>query len=226
MAAEAVAILVAPTEPPELRAIGITSSWPERFGVDVWWSVGGEAFGLQRKTVDDLIASVTDGRMLLATGMSTDLSMRVLIVEGRPVFTIDGNMVRSYGRSWTRATWWQVLVSAQAAGWKLVHTADLGETIELVGALVSWSQRSVHRSMLQRPTDGWGMGRRTWQLNVLMGLPAMGPARAAAILDAVGMPLSWRVERRQLLKVRGVGKRVVERWEEVIPRDVADGENG
>src|SRR5690606_37254518 len=57
-------LLISPTEPPAVRALGTTSSTPELYGCDILIVANKTRTGVQRKKFpEDLVASLADGRL-------------------------------------------------------------------------------------------------------------------------------------------------------------------
>lgn len=209
--------LVAPTEPAELKALGIVSPLPERVGCDVLYFAHGKKCGVQRKEVGDLLSSVADGRLgkELAQMAAANVAARLLVVEGVVTWTNEGVLLRGYGETWTRRQWLGLLWSAQEAGAWVTTTAGLRETCEVVEWFGDWCRRE-HRSLKTRPGPASMWGTRAtqeeWACHVLQGFPGVGPALAARLVEEFGgVPLEWRVTREELGAVRGVGKKKVER---------------
>lgn len=209
-------IWIAPTEPDPLKALGQVSILPEKFGVDVFWLERGERWGVQRKEVADLRASVDDGRLgkELAQIKSAGVC-GVLAIEGRVNFNPDGIMLKRYGRVWTREQWWAVQLAAQQEGVWLAHTNNLQETIAFVEMFHKWSQKETHGSLACRPAPKgiWGTTAKDkdWGVHVLTSLPGIGVELAKRIWDEFdGLPWAWKVTRDELLNVKGMGKKKVD----------------
>lgn len=208
-------MLVAPTEPPSLRAIGQVSSTPELFGVDVFWIAQGQRWGVQRKEVKDLLASVEDGRLAKEIGMIQGrIDHPVLLVEGELKWTLDGKLMAGsgWGREWTKAGIRGLLWSARSKGLWVQHTDSLQDTIETVKLLEVWSQKPRHNALDKRPgvQSVWGHGHvmdREYGVYVLQSLPGVGPELAGRIWDKWGLCLELTVGEEELMEVEGVGKK-------------------
>ncbi len=201
--------LVAPTEPRVIKTLGRTSSIPEQYGVDILFFAHGKFAGVQRKELSDLVASVYDGRLSKELGMMKRLSSATVLVEGRPAFTTEGELVHPGARI-TKVQLYSVVYSIQlehgvAVGW----TIDERDTVEAVYCLRRWLQKAEHRSLLQRPKPQgpWGhLTSRDWGLYLLQGFPGVGAELAGRIFDYFGrVPLSWDCTPEELMEVEGVG---------------------
>lgn len=212
-------MLISPTESPAFRALG-TSTWkPEEFGVDAMWVARKRTFGVQRKALKDLIASVDDGRLAKELLQMQSLDSAWIIVEtgerggGSPREMPNGTLagVGAYGRPWTGSQVRGVLWGAMERGVKVEYTRDEPETIERVLEIEKWSRKARHESAQGRgmvPRDVFGKrGNREYATFLLQGLPGVGMMTANAIYDHFGrLPLIWDCTEADLLKVPGVGK--------------------
>lgn len=194
---------------------------PEDFGCDLLFAARGKWFGIQRKEFKDLLASMRDGRLAQQVAMMAGLEQAMVVVEGWAgvQWTGDGVLVDGYAKV-TRAQLRGLLWSVRDRGIWVDHTRDLADTIALVGEWEQWCRKPGHKSLSTRPgpVNTWGKANnRDWQEHLLQGLPGVGVELAGRILDEVGMPLQWRVERDELLKVQGLGKGKVEKMMAAVP---------
>jgi ERCC4-type nuclease len=211
-------ILIAPTEPIALRAIGKTSSLPEKYGADVAWIATRPApdrkkvlVGVQRKEWKDLIASVEDGRWAREMQMLQSCGMAFVVVEGWPVTGPSGQVVdKAFGRPWNIDALRSVLWSCMSHGIHVDRTANVKDTVRWVQRMVDWSGKGEHSSLRGRPGPGsmWGKPtNREYGLHLLQGLPGVGPTLAGELWDAFGkVPWKWEVGVEDLTKVKGVGR--------------------
>ena len=212
-------ILVAPTEPRALKAIGKSSALPERFGVDVLWTAHGVKWGVQRKEWKDLIASVEDGRLgrEVQQMRGPGVSVPWLLVEGWPRVGASGVLVdKRFGRAWSERSLHGVLWSVMAEGVRVDRTADVPGTVEWVQWMVAWSRKDKHASLAIRPGpegEMWGYkGNRDWGVHLLQGLPGVGVEMAGRIWDRFGrVPWRWEVGLGELTGIEGIGKKRAER---------------
>lgn len=208
-------IYVAPTEPPSLKAIGKVSSLPERVGADVLFFSRGQKHAIQRKELRDLLASIADGRLAkeLAQMRTAVAGHRLLIIEGKTQWSMDGKLLGTYGQDWTLRQWLGMLWSVHEAGCEVMQTQSLEQTIQAVQWFVEWAGKD-HRSLKQRP----GLGKGMWGTNpddaewiswCLQSIPGISSVLAERIHKAVGNPLTLRVTKEDLLKVEGLGPKKV-----------------
>lgn len=207
---------VSPTEPDELKALGSVTWFPEGYGVDIMWMARGMKFGVQRKEISDLLSSVGDGRLAVESKQWPQLQAVWLVVEGKINWTLDGMMVRDYGKPWSKEQFENLLRGCQVAGAIIERTESVEGTVGLVRSLVSYTTAD-HASLNRRPgpTTSWGRaGHRDYQLHLLKGLPGVGDELAGRIVDLLGMPFGWRVGKEELSRVPGLGKKKVDKiWE-------------
>lgn len=188
--------------------MGRTSSLPERYGVDVLFAARGRLCGVQRKRVDDLVASLRDGRLAKELVQMRQLHRALVLVEGEYVWTNDGHWVDD--PSFTRAGWWGLvwsLVFEHGVG--VLQVAGLEETVAAIRRFVAWCQKPSHVSLTRRPKAQGAWGRpdaREWAIHLLQGLPGVGPELAARIVDHFGrVPLAWTCSEHDLQRVPGIG---------------------
>lgn len=201
-------LLVAPTEPKQLRALGKVSSVPERFGCDFLWSVKGGLAGVQRKEFRDLLASISDGRLNKEVGQMNRVVRPVLVVEGCGHWTLDGELNDQYSRI-TRGQLRALLYSIRDRGIWVEASDGLADTEDVVAGIVRWTRKEVHRSLAARPKPQGRWGRvdhHGWAVHVMTSFPGIGPGTAESLIQHFGgVPLAWMVDERELAQVPGIG---------------------
>lgn len=208
-----------------MQTLGQSSSVPEKFGVDVFWVIEGVGkCGVQRKEFSDLVASLRDGRLAKEIAQMTALDRAMVVVEGEPQWTLDGQLLDRYTR-FNRRGFHGALVSIQSHGVWVMRSTDVGETVAVIEDFAGWLAKPVHRSLSQRsgPVSTWGKAtNRDWALHLLQSFEGIGPGVAERILDHFGrVPLRWEVTREELLEVDGIGPVRAERLIEAL--EVAEG---
>lgn len=214
-------LFVSPAEPARVRDMcarklpGHTiqqSLITEQRGVDFLWRERGQWWGVQRKELADLLASMTDGRLAKEVGQMHDsVTAPVVVIERHPRWTADGSLVDDQWRTeFTYKAWCGLIMSLHAGGIGVIQTQGIGETVDTVGALIAWSAKPSHTSTSSRPGpsgNSWGKASsRDWSVHMLQGLPGVGAGVAAAVVDHFGrVPIAWTVDESELLAVPGVG---------------------
>lgn len=215
-------MLISPTEPAPLRAIGRTSMVPERFGCDILWPSRLGLVGVQRKEMPgDFLSSVSDGRLANQVARMVGLGIKVLVLEGRPNWTSEGVLLNDWGQPWTRAQHRRFLWSMRFQGVWVDWSDGLGDTIEVVQDMVVWSRKKDHRSLQRRPAarGAWGKANsREWQMHLLQSFDGIGPVQAEKIIDSFegAVPLAWTVDEKELEMVPGIGKKKAQRMVDAI----------
>ena len=213
-------MLISPTEPDKLKALGEVSGAPERYGCDVLFTTGNQLTGVQRKKFpEDLMASLSDGRLTTQLPKMEKLDRRLIVLEGYGEWTIDGELAGQY-RFTKHQMFGLVFSLAFEFGIEVVRVRDMAETIDLLEEMEVWASKDKHLSLLSRPgakKDGWGKAtKRAVDMHVLTGFPSIGPGTAEAMLEHFGgLPLKWTVEDAKALQaVPGIGKgRAKALWE-------------
>ncbi len=222
-------ILVSPTEPPTIQQLGRMSSLPETYGCDMVWSVPEIGlFGVQRKGFFDLIASLYDGRLQDELPRMANLPHSMLLIEGQPKWTSDGNLLHPY-YSFTHQQYRGLLWSVQQRSIWVEHTGEVLETRQVVEWLYKWTQKPEHLSLVGRPSprgNAWGrVTNRDYAIHLLTSLPGVGPKLAGRIYDRFSRaPLRLDCTDVELLQVEGVGKEKLRRIKDVFGQsDVGGG---
>lgn len=181
----------------------------EQRGVDFLWPVDGEWWGIQRKTIADLWASVDDGRLNVELGqISTEIHHAVFIIEGRLQATVEG-LFNAGRTSRSVGTHVKALMTLAAKGMTVVQTETAQHTGFAVTAIAQWTRESKHSIGMTRPkaVGKWGRAdSREWGVHFLQGFPGIGADSAGAIVDMHGVPLQWTIGEDELRKVPGIGK--------------------
>lgn len=206
--------IVSPTEPTQLRAIGVTDLTPETYGADILIPANGYFIGVQRKTFPaDFLASLYDGRLSTSLVKLTKCEVRILVLEGKPAWTTSGFLVTNdHGyQSFSRSQLRNLLLSAHyELGVHAVWADNLTDTIDLVRDLIRWGAKDRHDSIFQRPEPS-RLDRRRWTVRdqavfVLQGFDGIGPEMARRIYDHFGrIPLRWDTGMEGLEDVDGIG---------------------
>lgn len=212
-------MIVSPTEPASLRAVGNTSLMPESFGADILIrphkNLGLGWIGIQRKEVVDLIASISDGRLNQQIAQLNQCVIGVVLIEGKFRWTLDGEMMGAWGNSVTRDSMEALLWSIMARGIHVAYTDDLNATIDWCIRYEKWAKKPEHRSLDSRPGpmgDAWGrVTNRAWARHLLLSFQGVGAKTADAIIDHFGrVPLNWSVTEDEMRQVKGLGAKRVQ----------------
>lgn len=221
-------ILVSPTEPTDLRELGVSSSTPENYGADILIPGDGFLVGIQRKVFPgDFLSSLTDGRLAEHLHALTKCDLAILILEGRPAWSTSGFLVGydyGQGREFARSSLRSLLLSAQYLLGIAHHWTDnLPDTLDFIRDIARWAEKDEHDSLFKRPgIPKPEFKRRKIQprdkaVYLLQGFDGIGYTTAGAIYDHFGhLPLNWTVPAKALAEVPGVGKGRVQKLTELI----------
>lgn len=206
--------LIAPTEPPNLRAIGQVSMVTEHHGCDIIGVSTTAIVGFQRKTPEDFLSSLSDGRLAKQIGQihsSSILNHAILILEGAFHWTSDGQLLSSYNNGFQRSHLTNLLLQLQIQGLLLVTTDGLTDTISTVNSVMNSLSKTIHTSLLRRPKQSltsWGTKNSSnYAQHILQSFDGIGPTTALAMFTTFGrIPLKWDVTETQLQTVPGIGK--------------------
>lgn len=200
-------MFIAPTEPQQLKDIGVVSLMPEDYGVDVLWFNGDSIFGIQRKQFpSDFLASIRDGRLNREYAQMKQLTQAYLLLEGRPTWT-SGDMLMNTRTSWSKRQHCNYLASVQYRGIHVVWADTLSDTVKTVGYLDDWTDKSDHNSLDHRPTvSAWGNVTNEDYLRYLyQSLPGIDIVLAKSIVKTLGNIFAIKVTKEELMTVPGIG---------------------
>lgn len=228
-------VFISPTEPPTIKELGVVSSMPERYGVDIMWNSKLGTIGVQRKVFPgDFLASMTDGRLTLEFNQMKQLDMAVLLLEGKPQWTTEGELVGSFGRgrqqrqyTWSRNQHRNYLTSVQMRNVYVQTSDSISDTVTYIRSMRMWSDKGDHSSLDRRPTnipqaDPWGgVTNADYVRWLYQSLPGVGPRQASLIWEKLGVIFRLVVDAEDLQTVPGIGKgrakKIVEVFSDKLP---------
>ena len=146
-------MLISPTEPAPLKDLGKVSSLSEKYGSDILMLVKDVRVGVQRKLFpNDLMASLSDGRLYDQIRKMSSLNHAVVVLEGYGQWTSDGVLMGRY--TFTKDQLHGLMMSLSFEfGIQVFQVRDMSETIQLLTNLEKWLHKPSHTSLLRRP--GW-----------------------------------------------------------------------
>lgn len=168
---------------------------------------------VERKTLNDFAHSILTGRLFDQAGrLAHHRPPGIVILEGVAA-DLDGSGVR-------RETFQGALITLGVVfGLPVLRARDPSETVWLMLAAAGQVRRSIRGGL---PRQGKRpQGKRKLQLELLQGLPGVGPHRAAKLLDKFGTVAAvMAAEVDDLRAVPGIGRRTAEaiRWSVSEPR--------
>ena len=215
-------LYLSPTEHllrPVLTQLGIAhrnSPLCESNGVDIIVPTRTGLIGFQRKTLKDLYASFNDGRFTFELGQirsSSLLARSILLLElDRRRTTVDN---RSFiDVPITQHQLRNALVKAQLNGLFVIESTDLLDSARSIIEVSTYlaSDRGERLFRPGPPQSSWGTRTsRDWGIHLLQSFPNIGPATAASIYDALGIPLTFTATLSDLTAIPGIGKLTAKR---------------
>lgn len=207
-------MLVAPSEPKPLAALGTVRPTPERYGADFLFAARPVGLvGIQRKAFPgDFLASLNDGRLEKELSQMRALDVAVLLLEGRGRWTTDGDLIFEHStRPWSRSSHRKYLLSVQAQGVWVMQTDSLDDTAAALADIEAWARKPVHDATRTRPgprRDGWGrVDDRDWNVHIAKDLPEVGPRLAERVVDHFWPRpvIRLNVTEQELRQVHGIG---------------------
>ena len=209
-------IHVSGAEPAVLRRLGLSSNLSEEFGVDFMWASPLGMVGVQRKTFpQDFLSSLRDGRLGKELVQMKDLDVRVLVLEGTPLFTERGDLIFDYGNM-SIAGLTNIQFSLQVNhALALLWSADLTDTARIIRTLFDYTQQGKRSGLTARSfgQKRWGdVNSAEFAVYLIESVPGVGHGKAVDIVKALGgtLPITWTGTRQQLLNVDGIGPKTAD----------------
>jgi DNA excision repair protein ERCC-4 len=172
-------------------------------------------FLFERKTLPDLAASIKEGRLF-------SQALRLVESEHQPALVLEGTMgdLKGSGMRW-EAIQGALVTIALLIGLPVLRSRNPQETVQTflyaahqrrtaaAGALVRRGRRPKGKAALQR--------------HILQGLPGVGPARAARLIDRFGsVEAVFAADVDALAAIPGIGSQTAERMRWSVRETAAD----
>lgn len=212
-------MLVSPAERPPLNSLGKVSSLPEQYGADyLIFSPLFGTVGVQRKEINDLVASLSDDRIAREVTDMKGLDVGIWLIEGNPNWSGDGQLLSSR-TPFTRQSFQGITLSLMSQGFWMAFTDSIQDTMNWLLNCEKWMMKLKHNSLNQRPKARgvFGVADLTEQrIHFMQGFPGLGYDRAAAIVSHFqGLPVQLK-EGVILENVPGIGKGTAKKIREVL----------
>ena len=181
-------LIVDNREPPQmaqlLRGLGLTATVIEALVGDYIWQSPLGVVMVERKTVNDLLASVGDGRLHRQLTTMTELAkVPILLVEGE-LSQYDGHMDAWRGKEaqkdWNFNAVMNLMLSWQLGGIYVTSSPGLSYTHLRIQSLYNWSQKNSHLRP-KRKKQIPAMGRLSLRAEVLAAIPRIGVETAMVL---------------------------------------------
>jgi len=148
--------LVSPTEPRDLKEHehAIVDSYCEQVGADIVLFTERGTITIQRKTVEDFVASITDGRLSKSFPMMREVSQYpILLIEGAFHYTFDDKLrIGRKGSRYTKQSIQKILWSIEfCEGMTICYSDSIVDTIRKIHYLQEWMDKKEHLSLKIRP---------------------------------------------------------------------------
>lgn len=181
---------------------------PERLGSDILLVGKWGMFGIQRKEVKDLVASVrSSDRFSREVGQMKQCNYGAWIIEGKWNWTQDGQSMAV--QNFDRAQYQGVVFSLLWHGYWVLLSDNPAQTCDIITHLMTWLEKDRHTSLLRRPNpvSEWGTpDSREWAIHMLQSIEGISYELASRIFDHFeGLPLAWTVTKDDFLEIDGIG---------------------
>jgi len=174
--------------------------------------------GVQRKEINDLLASLADDRLAREIPLLQRLDLAMVLIEGRLEWTNEG-LLLGVSSPFTRAQLLGVVWSLQLSGLSIGCSTSTTDTTQFLSLFYRWTMKNRHTGLLRKSQkasrDEYGQRTdRAWQIFTMQSFPGLGYERAKAIVDHFGgLPLQWT---GKLDDVAGIGKTTADRLERLL----------
>ena len=159
---------------------------------------------VERKTLQDLIQSIKDGRLFRQAYRLMESPLRSLVI-------LEGSQVKLDASGMRREAIQGALITLSVYfGIPLLRSRDAQETAHLM--LYAARQGRVIENAAYPRNGKRPRGKRRTQLHILQGLPGVGPERASRLLDAFGTVEGVLTASEDALNsIKGIGRDTAER---------------
>jgi len=206
--------LISPAEPISLRSLpnALTDSLCEKHGADFMMFSKHGTILVQRKTPDDFIASIQDGRLSREISSMIDSSQyRFLLIEGRFRYSKTDNYVSGHRKTrWKREGIEKQKMTISSNGVIIVESYDLKDTPNVLEWIFEWVDKGFHTSLGSRPSLKPKTFYATTTEEVMyfyQGIPHISVKLSILLRDVYPIPsLLYKATVDDLLKLKGIGK--------------------
>lgn len=201
-------MLISSTEPASIRALGESSKVPELFGSDILMATKAGAVGIQRKEINDFVASCRSHRVPVELAQMQKLAIGIWIIEGEWQWSTSGESLKV--RGYSENEYLGAVFSILSRGYWVLTSRNMEGTITLLSRLSLWLEKETHDSLLRRPKPQGTWGKpdsqdfRLWFWQTFDGI---GIKQAKAIDEYFNgkIPLVWGCDPRELANIDGMG---------------------
>ncbi len=169
-----------------------------------------DRIAIERKTADDFLQSIKDGRLFQQVrDLSNAYDRPVLVIEGNNLFTRNFREEAIYGAIASLLTDFSVPV---------VFTKNAKETAKLISSLVkrAYSPKKPVRLITQKK----GVSVEERQRMIIESLPNVSAKLSTRLLEHFGSVKNvMNAEVEDLLRVKGIGRKTAEEIHEIINRE-------
>ena len=209
--------LTSPSEPMELKNSedAIVSPYCEEQGADIILYTNRGLVAVQRKTIEDFVASITDGRLSKEFALMREASnFPILLLEGNFRYTIDDKLrMGGKGSRYTKQSIQKILWSIEyCEGMSICYSDNIKDTIQKVHWLQNWMDKEEHLSLRVRPKfeSSWLVptGEERF-IFFLQGLPGISIIRARALAKKFVNPVVlFSASIEEIMEVAGIGQTI------------------
>lgn len=158
-------------------------------------------FVFERKSVNDFINSIIDGRLF-------DQAMRLRGVDLKPAIVVEGDL-------WRELKHRKISPNAVLGAQLVLHSMDIGvvytEDKTQTGVLLCLAAKRETKGGIKTPSVKKKTDIKTLQIALLASLPGIGPRRAEELLKKYGTPLnallnykSWEIDEKRHVIIKRV----------------------
>lgn len=220
-------VLISPTEPVWLKDYATRLSLEtESYGCDILINSPSGYMGIQRKKFpEDIVASIQDGRLQRQVAEMQVLPFFMILFEGYPSWTNDGQAVMGSSindNSWAsfqlykegpdwfnRTVFNKVCATLHLEGVPTVWVADPNEFIAYLDDIKVWWQSDTHSTLATRAPEMVERNRKGRMAAALQVVKGVGPKAAKNIAEEFELVIDAGLG--ELEEIPGVGPKMAER---------------
>lgn len=185
--------------PQILSSRGITTIFKM---LDVGDYIISEKTGIERKTAEDFIKSLLDGRLF-------DQASRLQETFEKPIIIIEGNIFKADLGKMRRSSITGALVTLIIdMNIVVIQTRNEFETAEIIRQIALHDQQKKRVSTIVRPSKPRLSTVEEWQIYILQCFPNIGPKIALRILEELGSIHRFcNASLSELMRIEGLGEK-------------------
>lgn len=184
------------------------------------WGFNGLQILIERKTVSDLLSSMSSRRIYRQIrGLIQEADVPILLIEGFMSSYGSGKVRYRNGESgWRWVSIQNILLSFQLHGLKVIYSTNQDMTVRMLRSLESYFRKPDHSVLDTPPEPLFTIGEpATRKVKMLMCLPGIGEEMAGRLLDRFDtIEGIVSANKEEIEEVYGIGEKTADKILQVV----------